>query len=604
MQGRIGINVGTPLWLVCAMACSSPPPVPSAVPEARPCADCHADQVAAHASSHHALAERSVTDADRWARDLNAVRIIGVHPLEQALIDQDGRLQVFDPAHDVRDGSRFSIFDDERLPGDWGHWTGAGMTWNARCAACHNTEVRKGLQPDGTYDTTIGAMGVTCAACHGDATNHARGGPPPANPAMEDTCLSCHSRRAELTDRFEPGASFLDHFLPLTLAHPDFRADGRALGEVFEANAFQASGMHAAGVRCGSCHDAHSGALLRNGDALCTSCHDALTPNRVHPEHAGAPVACVDCHMPMTRVMGRHDRRDHGFTSPARGLQPDPCATCHADHPATNAPTPQHVAFQRVRDGGPLGDLELAPANRGRHAAVLDLLGGRPDGVEVLRDRLTHPDPWVRTAAASAFVPVERTDLGLLERVAGDPVRAVRIGAQRSLARAGKPLAELPDLATYQAHNADEPGVLSERGITRIQQGDREGLRDLRRAVALDPGTGRWAVLLATGLSTVGDPTAAATALRTHLARHDDVDVRMALGLTLARLGQLDDAIGELTTVVSAPDRPPRAWRNLAVLHDQQGDRKATLSALAHALAEEPSDQELVTWRARLERSR
>ena len=30
------------------------------------------------------------------------------------------------------------MFTDDRQPGEWGHWTGGGLTWNGRCAACHD----------------------------------------------------------------------------------------------------------------------------------------------------------------------------------------------------------------------------------------------------------------------------------------------------------------------------------------------------------------------------------------------------------------------------------------------------------------------------------
>ncbi|MCA9570973.1 MAG: hypothetical protein KC656_24200, partial [Myxococcales bacterium] len=148
---------------------------------------------------------------------MGAIRVIGVHPLEQALVPGDGRIQVYDPARDVRDGSRFSIFDDPRERGDWGHWTGAGMTWNARCGACHTTGFTKGLKPDGSYASSFVAPGVTCEACHGDASAHAAGGPPPGNARMEDTCRACHTRRSAIDDRFRPGDLFLDHFVPETL---------------------------------------------------------------------------------------------------------------------------------------------------------------------------------------------------------------------------------------------------------------------------------------------------------------------------------------------------------------------------------------------------
>ena len=69
----------------------------------------------------------------------------------------------------------FSVFGNEdRQPGEWGHWTSRGMSWNAMCAYCHNTHLTKGYdtKTDG-YHTTMSEPGVGCEACHGPMKAHA-----------------------------------------------------------------------------------------------------------------------------------------------------------------------------------------------------------------------------------------------------------------------------------------------------------------------------------------------------------------------------------------------------------------------------------------------
>ncbi len=468
------------------------------------CLACHPDEVRRWAGSHHALAERPLRPDEAWAREVGAVRIIGVEPLRQALVPVDGRLQVYDPAWDVARGAPFSIFDDPRTPGDWGHWLGGGMTWNGRCGSCHTTGFEKGLRADGSYRSRFERPGVGCSACHGDANAHAAGGPPPHNDRMEHTCRMCHSLRSTLDDRFRPGDAFLDHAVPVAPVRPLFREDGRGLGEVFESN-FWGSAMHAAGVGCGACHDPHDGRLLAAGDALCRRCHGGLPAS--HPEHP--PLPCVECHMPTTRVMGIHERRDHGFTIPRRGLEPDPCASCHPDRPATAAPDPLLWALAT----GEALDPEELPSHR--RAAYVALLAQRPDGLPLAREALHDADPEVRLAALEALPLIDREAQRQVARLAGgDPVRAVRAVAQRRLALLGLRLEELPVYRAWLDHQADHPGPLSERGWLRVRDGDRGGLDDLRRAVDLDPRSAELYRRLARGLLEVGRRAEAEEVLR------------------------------------------------------------------------------------------
>jgi hypothetical protein len=148
------------------------------------CRDCHAAEYAEWATSNHGLAERSfAAELDRAAFDPAstvvagtqttrvdyaegagrfdapalqgralhvAERVIGHDPLRQFLVSAPGgRWQSTELAWDPHKRDWFSVYGNEdRRPGEWGHWTGRGMTWNTMCAACHNTRLRKNYEPD------------------------------------------------------------------------------------------------------------------------------------------------------------------------------------------------------------------------------------------------------------------------------------------------------------------------------------------------------------------------------------------------------------------------------------------------------------------------
>ena len=158
------------------------------------CRECHPQDYDLWAKSNHGLAERPVQPAlDRAAFDpprrflhgtqstevrvrdgayevvtlgySNRVapyrvdRVIGNDPLRQFLTPQPGgRWQTMEAAYDPRRHQWFNVYGNEdRLPGEWGHWTGRGMNWNSMCAACHNTRLRKNYDAaTDTYHTTNG----------------------------------------------------------------------------------------------------------------------------------------------------------------------------------------------------------------------------------------------------------------------------------------------------------------------------------------------------------------------------------------------------------------------------------------------------------------
>ncbi len=85
-----------------------------------------------------------------------------------------GRIQASESAYDPKLNEWFNVYGNEdRRPGEWGHWTGRGMNWNAMCAACHNTRLRKNYDAGAdTYQTQMAEIAVACEACHGLMKHH------------------------------------------------------------------------------------------------------------------------------------------------------------------------------------------------------------------------------------------------------------------------------------------------------------------------------------------------------------------------------------------------------------------------------------------------
>ena len=258
------------------------------------CRECHAEAFKKWAGSHHAEAERLIqTNRDlaafaparefkygtqktlvKWHNgqaliasfglnhqwETNPVkRVIGEDPLRQFLIPfPGGRFQVQEASYDPCSNEWFNVFGrEDRQPGEWGHWTGRGMNWNAMCAACHNTRVQKNYDAaTDTYHTTMSEPTVSCEACHGPLKAHVDwqkkygGTNDPAFPKLSrqqtfDMCASCHARRADLTGNFVPGDQFDDHYELTTVDASDlFYPDGQIHDEDYEQSAFLGSKMN------------------------------------------------------------------------------------------------------------------------------------------------------------------------------------------------------------------------------------------------------------------------------------------------------------------------------------------------------------------------
>ena len=440
-------------------------------------------------------------------------RVIGEDPVRQFLTDAgNGRWQAHELSYDPDANDWFDVYGDEdRRPGEWGHWTGGGMNWNSRCADCHNTDLRKNYdeKTDG-YHTTMAEISVGCEACHGPLKAHvewtrahpnARSGDPAlvrSSPAQQlDTCGSCHARRDALTGNFKPGDRFFDHYSMDVLDDAGrWHADGQVADEDYEFASFLSSRMHQSGVTCQDCHDPHSGKTRLPGNNLCLRCHVGAFPKApviVPAEHthhlAGSKGGeCVGCHMPVTVYMQRQARHDHGFTIPDPQLTkelniPNACNRCHADKDADwslkyaeqwyGAKMERHTrerarwiaAAQRGDEGaankmiGMLTGTNESPYWRAVAAGLLWRWAGETNAQTAVVAGLGDSSPLVREKAARALGEAEHPEnIPALQQALNDQSRNVRVAAAWALkATVDEKCAAGKDLQASLDFDADQP---------------------------------------------------------------------------------------------------------------------------------------------------
>lgn len=612
------------------------------------CRACHPREHQRWQASHHALAERDIDPAiDHPAFDValppetpaasgrphhdgdtlritlpgavgqprsyTVTRVIGHDPLRQWLVPaRGGRWQATALAWDPHAGTWFDALGDDRQPHEWGHWTNRGMNWNAMCADCHNTDVRKNYDfASDAYATMRAEMGVGCEACHGPAgahVAHQRRYPAAADPtlaamqaaqrpdAMLDACGACHARRTELTERFTPGDRFGNAF---ALAIPDetdtWYADGQVREEDYEYASFLMSGMYQAGVRCGDCHDPHALRPVADGNDLCLRCHSAHSRGAragppidpaAHSHHdPGAPGGrCVDCHMPQTTYMQRHARRDHGFTIPDPRLTrdfgiPNACSRCHTDQPLDwvleaaerwygrrlDRWTQQRARLiARARHAAGRVDAERRPYGATPHgAAVGDSPGASPaDSIagELLSLIRTETKPiWIATATI------------LLRPHAHEP------GVAATLVEL---LTHESDLVRAAACRSLRPGSSAAVAALRARLAD--PVRAVRVAAA-------WALG-----PRLDQQHAAAAELREFLEHNADQPVgALLLATHLRQAGQIGEAIGRLRGAIAwQPDMPDMAplYFELGTCLAERGEPGAAAAAIAQACALQPDE--------------
>ncbi len=582
----------------------------------------------------------------------------GIEPLQQYLVPfSGGRLQALPIAWDTERERWFTLNPDTVIaPNDWLHWTRNGQNWNGMCAECHSTNLEKNFDPDtGTYATTWSEIDVSCEACHGPGSRHvawagvdAASREPIDNYGLEvmsgnldnrqyvDICAPCHARRSEIADYAHGQASLLEHFVPALLDDGLYHPDGQILDEVYVWGSFVQSKMYQNGVKCGDCHDPHSLALLREGNALCTHCHEAdtydTTAHHHHPMTVeGAPgdgAQCVKCHMPEQPYMVIDYRADHSLRVPRPDLSdslgvPNSCSQggCHDDQEldwVVNAYTKWYGESREPHYGSVLAaawagapdaqDGLIALAEDPQTATIvrataLRALGGYPPerSLPVMQRALADDEALLRHTAVEALaIGSTETYAKLIGPLLFDPVRAVRMRAAAQLAGipreflSGEQSAALDrELEVYVAAMRSmldfAPSGLN-LGNLYDAQGDAVAAEaSYRKAIEVDglffPAKMNLAILL----SRTGRDQEAESLLREVLdAYPEQYDAAYSLALLLVASGDPDEALLYLDQAAGGlPDRP-RIHYNRGLLLAQLGRDEDAEQALRNALRLEP----------------
>ncbi len=647
------------------------------------CQECHADQFTKWQSSHHGLAERKpdpklddpafvpertfthgtqTTETRKTGSNYELIalgfgdkitpyraeRVIGHDPLRQFLVDGgNGRLQAMEACLDPRKNEWFNVYGNEdRKPGEWGHWTGRGMVWNQMCATCHNTRLRKNYNAGtDSYKTTMAEMSVSCESCHGPMKTHnewqhanrgIKGDPTLVKWSRDqhtENCAGCHARRSEITGDFVPGESFWDHHqLTITDQTDTFYPDGQIRDENYEFSSFFSSRMHNAGVRCMDCHDMHSMKTILPGNQLCMRCHtQGGFPNapvimpEAHSFHQTASTGnqCVNCHMPQTVYMQRHPRHDHGFTIPDPLLTkqfnvPNACNKCHTDKTTDwaleatqnwwgdkmNRKTRTRATLiakarqgdAEVRDGlvDLLGSDEI-PHWKASATLLLDRWIDQSSVQTAVTAQLQHTHPLVRQNAIRTLEAVLQSNSirSSIEPLLNDSVRGVRVAAAWALrdsldleSAAGKDLQHMLNL------NADQPsGQMQLAQFDFARRNASSAIEHMETAIRWDPNSPPFHHDLAMMFSTTGQTQLAVAKLRDAIKlAPNQAEYHHELGLALSETGDMKAVIASLQEAVRLDPSFARAWYNLGIAKNGLGDVPGALEALQRGELANPRD--------------
>ncbi len=641
------------------------------------CADCHPQAFEKWRYSHHALAERKLIPAvdravfdpprkfkhgsqfsearinqgkyeivtmgkDGKIKPFPVERVFGVSPLRQFVIKyQAGRFQVTEVAADSNTGEWFDVYGNEdRKAGEWGHWTGRGMTWNSMCAICHNTRFIKNYDAEkDVYDSKMAEMGVGCEACHSGMKAHNKWQKNNPNRKGDPTvvkfttnqwisiCGSCHSRRNDLNGNFEPGSDFFDHYI---LSIPDetdtYYPDGQVRDEDFELAAFLSSRMNYSRVSCRDCHDSHTYKNILQDNALCLRCHEApILPapkidQQTHSFHKPntSGFYCKDCHLPQTPYMQRHLRRDHGFGIPDPLLTirfdiPNACNRCHTNQ--TDQWSLEYVEKwygEKMKRWSRERTISIALAKDGKSEALSGLLKimreeqiplWRAAAVNLLKRWYFRPEvqkailaasedtaPIVRGMSARSLEPLagdkENLANAALSRLLNDNSRSVRVQSAWSLrssldtnSTAGKELIE------YMKYNSDQPAGLLQIGVFYFDRGEADkSIEVLKKAISWETNSAPLHYALAICYSAIGYAQGAVKELETacHLAPKE-AEYKFKLALAYNETDQLQKAIAMFEEAVKLDPEFDQAFYNLGLAYDANGDTEKALAVLNRA---------------------
>ncbi len=394
------------------------------------------------------------------------------------------------------------------------HWTEWPYTFNTACYNCHVSQLATNYDvASDAYHTAWAEPGINCETCHGPASEHnrlfaaapegwstqdfklkrvsqARGW---SAEQVNDSCAICHAKLSPVTNSFQPGDRYFDHFDLVTLESPDFYPDGRDLGENYTLTSWRMSPcVRSGGLDCLHCHTSSGRYRFKDEqpNAACLPCHQQRVDSAAaHTHHRGdkpdSPT-CVACHMPTTEF-ARMKRSDHSMRPPMPAAtlafnSPNACNQCHADQDAAWADAQVRqwhsrnyqaatlrvggwVAAARRRDWSDLGEMLDYLQTPGRDEvfanSLVRLLRACPDertgpvmvGLLKLKG---DPSPLVRaSAAANLGDRLTSQTLEPLAEACRDPCRLVRV-------RAGAALSAVPQDAIAASAGASVKDAVAE----------------------------------------------------------------------------------------------------------------------------------------------
>ncbi len=644
--------------------------------KAETCRECHPAEYDDWMGSHHQLAHRRMDPArdleafsqgefvDQAGREYSVEAtdeafaliesgtglpsavdsVIGETPIRQYLVPfPGGRFQIQGMTWDPHKKQWFNVFgDEERDPGDWGHWSQQGMNWNSNCAWCHMTDFKKNYDiHTHEYSSSWKIEAISCIQCHSDMKSHVaaaragdyteRANPPNIELAM-DNCASCHARREELTaNGFHAGESFNDHF---RLVLPDlpnaYFVDGKANEENYAYASLKLSKMGHKGVSCLDCHNPHSHQTILpiEDNSLCMRCHSTglneatIIDPVAHSHHPldSAGNQCVSCHMPKRLYMQRDARRDHGFTIPDPQLTidhgvPNACTDCHADRPVEWArdtverwyPNSERIGALRDRAGVLAqyysGEAESADDVhrlleseenvywRSTYLRILSAMApGTPESLAAALKSTRSESPVERESAYR--IMANRNDrLADLQRALYDPSRLVRNQAADTLSTMFNPSqTAFQEWQEYAEANADRPAGALRRAELAIQQQDFALAKQLaEQAAGFDRNNAHLLYDIAIMFARMGDVDGALAKIES--AKLLDLSLGLLWfgeGLLYAEKGDTRRSIEAMETAVSKDPDQERWWYNLGVAYMQVGETEKAKTALGRAIELNP----------------
>jgi predicted CXXCH cytochrome family protein len=453
-----------------------------------------------------------------------------------------------------------------------------------------------------------------------------------------ETCASCHSRRKVIAKNPMLGEPYLDGYLPALLEPGLYHADGQIDGEVYEYGSFLQSRMYHAGVTCSDCHDPHSAKLRADGNALCGQCHmsakfDVAEHHHHQPGSAGAQ--CVNCHMPTKTYMIVDARRDHSIRVPRPDLSaalgtPNACTQCHSENSVEWAAQTVAGWFPRGRQTTPhygtalhAGRIGAADAEQQLDRLILDhsqpaivrasalaLLAPYASSTSepAIKAAIADAEPVVRLAAPRALpVSAPPAALQAIAPLLSDPVRAVRVEAERALA--GTDLLALTpqqqtafvkataELVEAEKVDADRPEAHLNLGLLDLRRRELpEAEKEYRTALRLDPNFVPALVNLADLNRARGMDAQGEELLKQAMAiEPDNAGVQYALGLSLVRRHDYHGALGLLRRAHElAPENARYAYVYAAALNSTGAPGQA-VTLLEQGHQRHPADRDILT---------